>query len=267
MKRNLLVVFMSVFCIAALASATTIEPFVQEDQDIGIVLMHGKNGTPHGYIATLAGSLRRAGLQVETPEMPWSKNRIYAKSYDDSMLEIDEAVNRLKSKGAIRIVIAGQSLGANAALGYAARREGLSGVIVLAAGHFPSVDNFQKKTGYSWKKAKKMVDAGKGEKRGRFADINQGRRSKRSTTANIFLSWFDPNGPAVFRNNAKSIKEGTALLWVSGTSDHYAMIIGTSKFDLAPKNARNKYVQIDADHRNTPTKSINIVSEWLRSLP
>ena len=102
-------------------------------------------------------------------------------------------------------MVGGHSLGASAALGYAARREGLSGVIVLAAGHFPGIDGFQKKTGYSWKKAKKMVDAGKGEKKGRFADINQGRRSKRSTTANTFLSYFDPNGPAVYRNNAETI--------------------------------------------------------------
>ncbi|MGB7065937.1 MAG: hypothetical protein WBF55_12405, partial [Syntrophobacteria bacterium] len=80
MNRYLLEVFISLFCIAALADCTTIEPFVKEDQDIGIVLMHGKNGTPHDYIATLAGSLRRAGLQVKTPEMPWSRRRIYAKS-------------------------------------------------------------------------------------------------------------------------------------------------------------------------------------------
>ena len=268
MNRYLLAVFMSVFCIAALVDCTTIEPFVMEDQDIGIVLMHGKNGTPHGYIATLAGSLRRAGLQVKTPEMPWSRNRIYAKSYEDSMLEIDEAVNRLKSKGAKRIVVAGHSIGANAALGYAARREGLSGVIVIAAGHFPGINGFQKKTGYSWKKAKRMVDSGKGEERGSFTDISQGGSFTRHTTASIYLSWFHPMGPANFPQNALNLKKGTPLLWITGTKDHWAMVRGSMyAFDLAPENPQNKYVLIEADHFTTPTKSINVVSEWLRSLP
>ena len=263
--RTFTVLLLAAFLMLAGCNLKNVKP-IEGGNKIGVVLMHGKAGTPHSGIATLAGSLRRSGLQVETPEMPWSKDRIYAKSYEDSMLEIDEAVNRLKSKGAIKIVIGGHSLGANAALGYAARREGLSGVIVLAAGHFPGVDGFQRKTNYSWKKAQRMVDSGKGEKRGSFTDINQRRGSNIYTTANIFLSWFDPNGPAVYWNNAKSMKKGTALLWVTGTSDRFAMMRGTSIFDLAPKNARNKYVQIDASHGNTPTKSINIVSEWLRKL-
>jgi len=267
MNRYLLAVFMSVFCIAALADCTTIEPFVKEDQDIGIVLMHGKNGTPHGYIATLAGSLRRAGLQVKTPEMPWSRNRIYAKSYEDSMLEIDKAVNRLKSKGATRIVIAGHSLGANAALGYAARREGLSGVIVIAAGHFQDLHGFQKKVGFDWLKAKDMVDSGKGKERASFTDINQGGKSTRYTTANIYLSWFNPMGPANFPQNTINIKKGTPLLWITGTNDYFAMMRGSGyAFDLAPENPKNKYVLIEADHFTTPTKSINVISEWLRTL-
>jgi len=269
MKRIFLLVFFFVSFIAWLASCATIEiePFAKDDRDIGIVLMHGKGGTPNRHIATLAASLKRAGLHVETPEMPWSKNRQFDKSYKDSMLEIDKAVNRLKSKGATRIVICGQSLGSNAALGYAARRAGLSGVIVIAPGHFQDVEGFQLKTGHSWNKARKMVDAGRGEEKGSFTDVNQGGTSTRYTTANIFLSWFDPYGPANFPNNAANIRKGAALLWITGTRDRFAMMRGRAyAFDMAPENPKNKYVQIDANHLNTPTQSINVISEWLRSL-
>ncbi len=100
MKRIFLLIFFFVSFIAWLASCATIEiePFAEDDRDIGVVLMHGKDGTPNRRIDTLAVSLKRAGLQVVTPEMPWSRNRKFDKSYEDSMLEIDKAVNRLKSK-------------------------------------------------------------------------------------------------------------------------------------------------------------------------
>ena len=57
--------------------------------------------------------------------MPWSFHRRYAATYDQAMTEIDAAVAELKAKGARRIVVIGHSLGANAAIGYAARRRGL----------------------------------------------------------------------------------------------------------------------------------------------
>src|SRR5690606_19688598 len=97
---------------------------------IGIVWMHGKWGNPGKY-TTFVQRLRSAEMIVESPEMPWSGRRKYAKSYEGAMTEIDAAVARLKAKGATRIIVGGHSMGANAALGYGARREGLTALLLL----------------------------------------------------------------------------------------------------------------------------------------
>ena len=117
---------------ALLVAAVLTVYFAGKKDQIGLVLMHGKGGAPSGAISELVESLSDAGILVEAPLMPWGKGRIYDKTYDGAMGEIDDAVSRLKSRGAGRIFVGGHSQGANAALGFAARRERLSGVILLA---------------------------------------------------------------------------------------------------------------------------------------
>src|SRR5204863_9727931 len=74
--------------------------------DIGVVLLHGKGGTPAGYIEPLASGLQKKGFLVSTPTMPWSKERIYDESFEDSLRDIDREVGALKQKGAKLVVVA-----------------------------------------------------------------------------------------------------------------------------------------------------------------
>jgi pimeloyl-ACP methyl ester carboxylesterase len=147
MKRLRFKACVPVSVIAALAlltacQTTKVDPLPGDR--IGMVLMHGKGGTPK-YVSSLGSALRGAGVLVETPSMPWSRHRIYDKGYEESMDEIDTYVAQLKAAGARRIFVAGHSLGANAALGFGARREGLSGIILLAYGHVPGIPGFARK--------------------------------------------------------------------------------------------------------------------------
>jgi esterase/lipase len=191
---------------------------------IGVVLMHGKTGTakPKSFIGPLIAKLKEAGILVEAPDMSWSRSRYLAKFYEESMAEIDAAVGRLKKRGATKIVVGGHSMGANAALGYGARREGLAGIIAIAPGHVPDLKVFQKTIKYEYRRTKAMVDKGEGDKVARFADNNQGKKRMVRMKARIYLSWFDPNGPAVIPKNAANLKPGTALLWVVGKRDQMA---------------------------------------------
>ena len=73
------------------------------------------------------------------------------------MLEIGESVANLKKDGAKRIFIIGHSLGAIAALRYGATRNGLAGVVVLAAGGSPdALSNFFEKVRSSVDQAREM---------------------------------------------------------------------------------------------------------------
>src|SRR4029077_21065050 len=79
----------------------------------GIVLMHGKWGTPDKGIVPVELDLKGAGFLVAAPEMAWSERRAYDMSFDESMAQIDAEVAKLRARGARKIVVAGQSFGAN----------------------------------------------------------------------------------------------------------------------------------------------------------
>ena len=236
-----------------------------DGKEIGVVLMHGKGGRTK-LIDGLAGALRSAGARVETPLMPWSRDRIYDRTYDDSMKEIDAAVERLKAAGAKRIVVAGHSMGANASLGYGARRDGLAAVVLLAYGHVPSNNFFRNNFGADVARAKALIDAGKGAERGEYPDLNQGERFTRTVRADVFWSWFAPDGPASDRNNAQNIRPGVPVLWVSADSDRVSDYGRRLIWDRLPGNPKNRFEVISSNHVRTPEDAKEIVVEWLSKL-
>lgn len=232
---------------------------------IGMVLMHGKGGNTK-LVDALADALRDAGVVVETPLMAWSKDRIYDRTYDAAMEDIDAAVARLKAAGARRIVIGGHSMGANAALGYAARRGGLAGVVLLAYGHYPSGKFFRKTLASDVARAKAMIDAGNGGQTASFSDINQGGLQARVVRADIYYSWFAPDGPASDQINAARVKPGTPVLWVSGDRDRPSRQGKSLIWSRIAGHPKNKFQVISSNHRGTPLDSIETVTDWLRTL-
>ncbi|MBI5042848.1 MAG: hypothetical protein HZC10_03255 [Nitrospirae bacterium] len=110
-----------------------------------------------------------------------------------------------------------------------------------------------------------MVSEGKGDMQGRFVDSNQGKTSTIRVTAKIYLSWFDPDGPAVMPKNAAAIKPGTALLWVIGTKDKMYERGHAYVFDKAPSNPNNKYLVVNSDHSNTPNDASGEIIKWLKA--
>ncbi len=242
-----------------------ISPPAFADQ-IGVVIMHGKGGKNMRKAPTkiLARFLEDESFLVTAPDMPWQRDRIYDKDVNETMAEIDEAVAELKSEGADRIVVAGHSLGANAAIAYAARRDGLAGVIAIAPGHTPEfwADRF----GADVARARAMVEAGNGEDEDDFNDLNQGEDFARTVKARIYLSWFDPDGDAVMPKNAANIRPGTPLMWIVGKDDSMADQGEDYAFAKAPEQAKNNYVVIGGGHRATPKKGKREIAEWLNGL-
>jgi pimeloyl-ACP methyl ester carboxylesterase len=230
----------------------------------GVVLLHGKNGSPGSPpVADLAGQLRRADFLATSPEMPYSRGRQYDKTYEETTVEIDAAVDELKKRGAERIVIAGHSLGANVALYYATRKS-VDAVVAMAPGHTPEREAMQRRLRPDVEKARAMIEKGQGDKQSLFDDMNQGRMSTIKTTPLIYLSWFDPDGAAVMPRNTANLKPGTALLWVVGTKDPLFEQGASYAFDKAPLDSRNKYLVVEADHFNTPRSAASGIIAWLK---
>lgn len=232
----------------------------------GVILLHGKWGTTKSGspIGKLANALNGKGFVVVTPEMSWSRNRYYDSTYEESMSEINTHVQSLKARGVDKIVVGGHSMGANAAIGYGSQYGDIDGVLAIAPGHVPDVEFFQNKINNDWERAKKIISQGTGDKKGKFKDLNQGKKKNIQTTAKIYLSWFDPNGPAVIPNNVNSLK--SPLLWVIGEKDIMNKRGEKYAFSKAPYFSKNQYSIVKGGHGATPVKGKKVIIQWLKDL-
>lgn len=251
------------FLLAALPAAAE----SLKDLKFGVVLMHGKWGAPDNpALHKLSQALRDAGVLLEMPTMPWSRHRNYDAGYGDALKDIDKAVATLKEKGAARIAVGGHSFGANAAILYAANRDGVAGVIALAPGHVPDMGRFRQSMASDVQMAKQQAAAGKGGESFTFADLNQGRRLDKHATADIFLSYFDPEGMGAMTLSAPKIKSGAALLWVIGEKDPLFAGGKAAIYDKAPANSKSRYVEVPGGHMETPSESVDHVLGWFKAL-
>ncbi len=234
----------------------------QAQTGVGVVVLHGKQGTP---MDSTVSSLEAAGFLALSPELPWSNRRIYDRTYEQTLQEVDAAVEELKKRGATRIVVAGQSMGAGAALRYGATRPGVAGVIVMAPGHRIDLPEFGNRFAKELARARQLISAGRADEAETFEDFNADAFKVR-TTPRIYLSMFDPEGAAAFSRNAPLLKAGTPLLWVIGRRD-FGFAAGEGyAFARAPAHPSSRYVVIDAGHTDTPRNALPVVIEWLKAL-
>ena len=199
-----------------LAIALASWPLPASADQIGVVLMHGKQSAPEEHLS-LATALADAGIVTDVPEMCWTARRIYDRAYGDCLREIDAAIARLKRKGATAFVVAGHSLGANGAIGYGAVTKGLKGIIALAPGHRPEVLSRRAAVAASLATARKLVAAGRGDVPSRFTDFNGDFAITVAATPNAYLSFVSPDSPAVMPTNAARLT--APLLYIVGTGD------------------------------------------------
>lgn len=237
-------------------------------EKIGVVLMHGKWGTTsdNSPIGVLSVYLRDKGFLVLTPNMSWHRERLLDKHYEDALLEIDDAIKLLKNKGATKIVIGGHSMGANAAIGYGATRKGLTGILAIAPGHVPEIGGYQRRIDHDWQRAQAMVEAGKGKEKAEFKDRNQGENTEMEFLAEIYLSWYDPEGSAVMPDNISALKPNTPIMWVVGTDDRMFERGEDYAFSEAPEHPKNSYTVVDGGHKDTPENAQEQILNWLKSL-
>jgi pimeloyl-ACP methyl ester carboxylesterase len=233
-------------------------------QGMGVVFLHGKGVWPGAFDGGIPGALESEGAVVVSPEMPWSFGRMYGATFEQAMSEIDTAVAALKAKGATRIVIIGHSLGANAAIGYAARRRVVVAVVAIAPGHLPETAEMRDRTRDALAEARAMYAAGQKEKH-TWPDLVQGFPTFVSATPAVYLSMFDPDGPAVIPKNAAALR-GIPLLWVVGNFDPIHARGPEYAFARSGKNPASRYIEVLATHLTTALAARAQVVEWLKAL-
>lgn len=250
------------------ADEVACKPSGHHPSTTGVVLLHGALD-PSNLIMPLRNKMAAAGFRVAMPEMPWSETREYNRTYQQAMDEITAAAAPLRQKGAARIVVGGFSYGSNAAVGYAALRGGVAGVMVISPGLLPDDPGFFKIIEPGVAKARQMVEAGLGDKFDIFKDVAQwhGSTAGAYTTAKNYLSYFDPMGDAVIPKNIMRVGPGIPLLWIIGKDDPESMALGRAyAFDKAKPNPLSRYLVVPGGHINTPATGANAVVAWLKCL-
>ncbi|MBO0752219.1 MAG: alpha/beta hydrolase [Bradyrhizobiaceae bacterium] len=231
---------------------------------VGVVFIHGKSTWAGAFDGGIPGSLEADGAVTAEPEMPWSIGRMYGATYEEAMQEIDAAVAGLKKKGATRIVIIGHSLGANAAIGYAARKRGIAAVVALSPGHLPETAEMRDRTADAIVTARALAAAGENSRR-LWPDRIQGVPTFAMASPAVYLSMFDPDGPAVIPKNAAALKN-VPLMWVVGRFDPIFSRGRDYAFSRVPKNPKNRYLEVLAGHLAAPMVARSEVVDWLESV-
>jgi hypothetical protein len=118
-------------------------------------------------------------------------------------------------------------------------------------------------------RAKQLIAAGQGNVAQSFPDMAQGIPLTTTATPLVYLSMFDPDGPAVIPKNAAAIgaaRTPVPLLWVVGKLDSIDRRGPDYAFNAAAKNPKSKYIEVFAGHLTTPLVAHKQVVEWINSL-
>lgn len=231
----------------------------------GVVLLHGKRGGPTlGPNPELIAKLKAAGIVTAAPTLPWSRERYLAGTWSKAMDEVDAAVKQMKGK-ADRIVLLGHSMGCPAAMCYAGTHPEIAALALTSPGHNPY--GYYQNTPQvrdSIDKARAMVSAGKGAEKATFYDNNQGDVFTLSVTADQYLSYFDPSGPADMRTTAPGVK--VPVLWVAGDADT-VIRWGAPIAKGLMRTEKSRIIEVpEGTHANAPVIVSAQIVEWVKTI-
>ena len=251
--------------VVALAFATAL--FAQESgaqsPPIGVVVMHGKGGSPAKWVAPLAGGLEQKGYLVANLEMPWSGRRHYDVDVATADKEVDAAIDGLRAKGAKKVFVAGHSQGGVFGLHYGSTHP-VDGIIAIAPGGNVGNQAYAREVGASVERARKLVAAGKGEEKEAFDDFEGSKgRFTVSATAVAYFSWFDPQGAMNQVKSSMAIAPHVPVLFVAPTGDYPVLQrVKGRMFAALPKNPLTRMYEPSASHLQAPGASVEEIARW-----
>lgn len=251
--------------VLAIIVAATIQPAAAQSTPprIGIVIMHGKGGSPTKYVADLASSLEGKGYLVANLEMPWSGQRNYDVNVAGAEREVESALDSLRAKGATNLFVAGHSQGGLFAL-YFAGKHLVDGIVAIAPGGNVGSPNFREKLGESVEQARKLVTDGKRDEKTRFLDFEGSKNTYPIvTTPANYLSWFDPDGAMNESIAVKNVNPKVPVLFIGPKGDYPGLLKAKqTMFDALPRHPFTKLYEPDSSHLGAPSASLDEILRW-----
>ena len=237
-----------------------------QPKDCALVVMHGKWGNPH-YIAAFGRRMAPA-CDFESIEMPWSGRRNYDAPYPVALQEIATQVQKFRAQGYKKILLAGHSFGANAALAYMTVYDDVDGILLLAPGHTPGMMfNQMNMNRGALLEAQQLIAQGHPDTLVSFDDLNQGQIRNSKIRADALWTYFDPAGMGSMQLSAKRFKKPVPVFLAIGTRDPLFRTAKTNIFEATPAHAASQYVALEADHGSTPGAAGTAALAWIQQLP
>jgi pimeloyl-ACP methyl ester carboxylesterase len=258
MKRLMILLAAALFAMSAFAASD-----VAVTPKMGIVIMHGKGGSPMRNVADLASALEAKGYLVANLDMPWSARRDYDASVSAAEAEVESALANLRSKGATRLFVAGHSQGGLFTL-YFANKHVVDGIIAIAPGGNVGSPVFQEKLGPAVADAGKMIAEGKGNEKARYSDYEGSKGiTPVNTTAALYVDWFNPEGAMNQLAATKNVNPRIPVLFIAPKSDHPGLsMIKQEMFGALPANPLTVMYEPNATHVGAPSASIAEIVRW-----
>ena len=218
-------------------------------------------------VGLLAIDLHEEGFLIQSPLCAWSKRKKYSDPVDSALSKcVAPRIKILRKKGAEKIVVLGNSLGANAAIRAGVVIDGIDAIVAMAPGHTPEDPYTRKKLDPDIQLAKSKIESGAGQEKIGFEDFDQKKRIPLQVPAINFLSWFDPEGKAVMGLNAPKIKNGTAFLWIAGKNDRISDGTGKNIYNSVPPNPKSKFIHVEGGHKDVRKYGREIIINWIKAL-
>lgn len=270
-KRRIHVSALSKLVFAVLCVFMALLPLsaLSEPGKIGIVIMHGKAGSPSKHVTPLAKALEKQGYLVANIEMPWSGKRNYDVSTAAAEAEVEAALASLRSKGAEKVFVSGHSQGGGFALHFGGKHQ-VDGIICIAPGGNISDRSpvYNKFLAPSIAQAQKLVSEGKGEKKTSLKDYEASKGTYSiKTIPSAYLSWFDPNGAMSLFRAAKQMNPQTPVLWMVAEKDYPQLkTVNAQIYPNLPRNPLSHSFEPKSDHLGAPKAAIEEIVRWTREV-
>jgi len=248
----------------ALAAIVLAFPALSQAQapKIGIVIMHGKGGSPQPWTEVLARGLEQKGMLVANIEMPWSKRREYDVPTATAAEEVLAALAGLKGRGAQKLFVAGHSLGGTFAVHFGGVHP-VDGIIAIAPGGSVESPTVAQALAPSLARARQLIGEGKGREKAQLMDYepSKGGAYPIMSPPESYVTWFDPAGAMNATRTGRELK--APILYGVATQDYPGLRkINPPRFKGFPAHPMNKYFEPEADHLNAPSASIEEVASW-----
>jgi pimeloyl-ACP methyl ester carboxylesterase len=254
-------ILLTVFAVIASSSA------IAQSEPIGIVIMHGKGGSPTRYVSDLASALENKGYLVANLEMPWSGRLMFSLPVSKAEAEVAAAVAALRAKGAKKIFIAGHSLGGVFTI-HLAGKLAVDGVIAIAPGGDSANPVYRGYIAASISRARQLVAEGKGSEPVQLDDYEGGKGTYQiNTVPAAFLTWYEMEGAMNLNRSTRAVNPQTPVLWLAPTRDYPGLLkSGSAYFSQLPSNPHTRLSRPDSDHLHAPAAAVDEIVRWTQEV-